>query len=63
MLHSRPLAPPTIEELCTSPLSKFITFAANDCGYSDSFSEIFVTAAHPFFLKVKSEANKVNNLN
>ncbi len=45
-----PIAPPTIEELLTSPLSKFITF---DCGYSGSFTEIFVTAVHPFFLKAK----------
>ncbi len=58
MLNVMPIAPPTIEELLASPLSKFITFAANDCGYSGSFTKIIVTAAHPFFLKAKSEASK-----
>ncbi len=57
------IAPPTIEELHASPLSKFITFAANDCGYSGSFTKIFVTAVHPFFLKAKSEASKEDNPN
>ncbi len=63
MLNVMPIAPPTIEELLASPLSKFITFAANDCGYSGSFTDIFVTAAHPFFLKAKSEASKEDNPN
>ena len=63
MLNAMPIAPPTIEELLASPLSKFITFAANDCGYSGSFTEIFVTAVHPFFLKAKSEASKEDNPN
>ncbi len=58
-----PQAPPTIVELCASPLSKVIIFAANHCGYSGSVTEIFVTAAHPFFLKAKSEASKVDNPN
>ncbi len=53
----------SVEELLASPLSKFITFAANDCGYSDSFTEIFVTAVHPFFHKANSEASKEDNHN
>ncbi len=63
MLNTMPFAPPTIEELLTSPFSKFITFAANDCGYSGSFTKTFVTAVHPFFLKAKSEASKQDNPN
>ncbi len=61
MLNAMLIVPPTIEELLASPLSKFITFTANDCGYSGSFTEIFVTAVHPFFLKAKSEASKEDN--
>ncbi len=45
------LAPPTMEDFLASCLSKFITFAANDCRYSGSFTEIFVNLVHPFFLK------------
>ncbi len=63
MLNTMSIAPPTIEELLASPLSKFITFAANDCGNSASFAEIFVNAVHPFFLKAKSEASKKDNPN
>ncbi len=63
MLNAMSIAPPTIEELLACPLSKFITFAANDCGYSGYFTEIFETAVHPFFLKAKSEASKVGNCN
>ncbi len=59
-----PLAPPTsIEDLLASPLSSFITFAANDCGYNGSFTEIFVISLHPFFLKSKSEASKAVHTN
>ncbi len=63
MLTAMPIAPPTIEELLVSTLSKFLTFAANVCGYSGSFTEIFVTAVHSFFLKAKSEASKEDNPN
>ncbi len=58
MLNAMPIAPPTIEELLASPLFKFITFAANVSGNSHSFTEIFVTAVLPFFLKAKSAAGK-----
>ncbi len=58
-----PLAPPTIEDHHTSPLSRFITFAANDCRYNDSFSEICVTAIYPIFLKAISKVSKEHNPN
>ncbi len=60
MPNAMPIATPTIEELLASLLYKFITFAANVCGYSDTFTEIFVNA---FFLKAKSEASKEDNPN
>ncbi len=55
--------PPTIDHLLACPLFKFITFAANDYGHGGSFTEIFVIAVHPFFLKAKSEASKDDNPN
>ncbi len=58
-----PLGSPTIEDILASPLSKFITFVAINHGYSGSFTEIFATAVHPFFLKAKSEASKKDNPN
>ncbi len=61
ILNAISLAPPTIEDFIANPLSKFITFAANYCGYRGSFTEIFVTAVHPFFLKAKTEASKEDN--
>ncbi len=58
-----PLVSPTTEDLFASPLSKFITIAANDCKYSSSFTKIFVTVVHLFFLKAKYEASKEDSLN
>ncbi len=57
-----PLPPPTIEELRASALSKFITFAANDGGYSGS-NEFVVTVVCHFFLNANSEASKEDNPN
>ncbi len=56
-----PLVPPTIEDFLASILSKFVTFPANDCQYSGSFTEIVVIADHLFFLKDKYEASKEDN--
>ncbi len=58
VLYTVPLALLTIEDLLASPLSKIFAFAANDYRHCGSFTEMFVTAFHPFFLKAKSEANK-----
>ncbi len=63
ILNTMHLAPHTSEDLLASPLSKFITFAANDCGYIHSFIATFITVVHPFFLKTKSEASKEHNPN
>ncbi len=57
------LLSPSIEDLCASALSKFITFAANDCKYSGSFTEIFVTVVQFFLLNAKTEASKEDNPN
>ncbi len=55
------LAPPTIDDLLANPISKFIIFAANNCGYSGSFTETSIAATHLFFLKAKSESSKEDN--
>ena len=45
---------PTVETLMASPLSKFIHFAANDCGYTGTRFELVANWVHPLFLKAKS---------
>eukprot|EP00956_Cyclotella_meneghiniana_P016588 scaffold26237_cov49-Cyclotella_meneghiniana.AAC.1 len=52
---------PTIEALMACPLSKFIHFAANDCGYSGSRYDLIANWVHPLFLKAKTEASKEDN--
>ncbi len=42
------LAPPTINDLLSGPLSKFITFTIDDRTYSGSFSKVFVNSVHLF---------------
>ncbi len=52
---------PTIAELLESPLAKYITLAANDCGYSGTAEELIVSYVHPLFLKAHSAASKEDN--
>lgn len=52
---------PTVETLMASPLSKFIHFAANNCGYAGTRMEVIANWVHPLFLKAKSEASKEDN--
>ena len=54
---------PSIEDIMNCPLSKFIHFAANDCGYSGSRRDLIVNWVHPLFLKAKSSASKEDNPN
>ena len=46
-----------------SPLSNFIHFAANDCGYSGTRYDLIANWVHPLFLKAKSAASKEDNPN
>jgi len=52
---------PTVADLLASPLAKYITLAANDCGYSGKAEELFVTYVHPIFLQAHSAASKADN--
>ena len=54
---------PTVEELLASPLSRFITLAANSCGYAGTTQELIVNWVHPLFLKAKAESSKSDNPN
>ena len=52
---------PTIAELLESPLGKYITLAANNCGYSGTPEELIVSYVHPLFLKAHSASSKEDN--
>jgi hypothetical protein len=54
---------PTVAELMDSPLAKYITLAANDCGYGGTAEELIVSYVHPLFLKAHSAASKKDNPN
>jgi len=52
---------PNVADLLASPLAKYITLAANDCGYSGHAVELIVIYVHPLFLKAHSAASKADN--
>jgi len=52
---------PTVADLMDSPLAKYITLAANDCGYGGTAEELIVSYVHPLFLKAHSAASKEDN--
>ena len=54
---------PSVESLMARPLSKFIQFAANECGYAGTRYELMANWIHPLVLKAKTEASKSNNPN
>ena len=60
-MNSMSLDVPSEEELMKSPLAKFITFSANDCGQSGSAKDLIVNWVHPLFLKAKASASKEDN--
>ena len=52
---------PSIDDIMKFPLSKFIHFAANNCGYPGTQRNLVVNWNHQFFLKAKSAASKEDN--
>jgi hypothetical protein len=50
-----------VADLLDSPLAKYITLAANDCGYSGKTEELIVTYVHLLSLKAHSAASKADN--
>ena len=49
---------PTVEALMACPISCFIHFAANECGYSGTRYELVSNWFHPLFLKARAKASK-----
>ncbi len=49
---------PSIFDLIKSPLSKYITLAAIDCGYDGTAEELIVHYGHPLFLRAHSATSK-----
>jgi hypothetical protein len=52
---------PTVADLLASLLARYITLAANDCGYSGTAEKLIVSYVHPLFLKARSAASKADN--
>jgi hypothetical protein len=52
---------PTVADLMDSPLAKYITLAANDCGYDGTAEELIVSYVHSLFLKSQLAASKEDN--
>ncbi len=51
----------TVANLLESQLAKYITLAANYCGYSGTAKELIVSYVHPLFLKAHSATSKADN--
>jgi hypothetical protein len=65
-LNAMALSPdeyPDVQKILQSPLARFITFAANDCGYNGTAEDLIVNHIHPMFLKAKASASKEDNPN
>ncbi len=54
---------PTVAESMDSPLAKYITLAANDCGYGGTGEELIASYVHPLFLKAHLAASKEDTPN
>jgi hypothetical protein len=54
-------SPPSISDLISSPLSKYVTLAVHDCGYDGTAEELIVSFVHPLFLQAHSAARKFDN--
>jgi hypothetical protein len=52
---------PSISDLINCPLSKYITLAANDCGYDGTAEELIVRYVKPLFLQAHSAASMLDN--
>eukprot|EP00956_Cyclotella_meneghiniana_P042975 scaffold249367_cov117-Cyclotella_meneghiniana.AAC.2 len=63
MMYAAEVEVPSVEALMACPISKFIHFAANECGYSGTRYDLIANWVHPLFLKAKCEATKADNPN
>ena len=52
---------PSVAEVMSSPLAKFVEIAARDSGYSGDTKELLMTHVHPLFLQARSAASSADN--
>ena len=63
MLMQMDLNVPTVEELMSGPLAKYIHLAVNNSNYSGSTKDLIANYVHPLFLKAKAQASAEDNPN
>ena len=54
---------PTLADLTSIKLAKYITIDANNCVYGGTAEELIVNYIHPLFLKAKSAVSREDNPN
>ena len=54
---------PTVADILTITLSKYIALSANDYGYSGAAEELIVYCIHSLFLEAKSATSRDENPN
>ena len=52
---------PSPDELMSSELSRFVHFAATDCGFDGSVESLVINWLHPLMLAAKSKSNQEDN--
>ena len=52
---------PTPEALLHSDISRFVHFAARDCGFDGTIESLVVNWLHPMMLQAKSRTNQADN--
>ena len=53
---------PELIDVLNSPLARYISFAANECGYGEpEIKDLLVNTVHPLFLKAKAAASAKDN--
>ena len=58
MMYAAEVEVPSVEALMACPITKFIHFAANDCGYNGSVTELTFNWIHLLFLKAKATTSQ-----
>ena len=54
---------PSIEDILDTPLSNFIPFLSNNCGFTGKTHGVIVNQVHSMFLNTETAASKEHNKN
>ena len=54
---------PSLSEIMTGPLGRFVTLAARDSGFEGNIEDVLLQHVHPLFLKAKAGASAADNPN